>query len=498
MRPNCSFFSLFAVLTVLSLSAACSPPDSMQATQFPEYTPVPAPTNTPTTNPTASPVPTPGELVVPPEAVEWLQVHTVPFDTAEPGSGCADLQPLLEMIGDARIVALGEATHGTHEFFAMKHRILECLVTEKGFSIFAMEAGWGEANRINAYVNGGSSPLGSVSIMGDAEIWNLIDWMHQYNEQPANTEKLSFRGFDMQWGNLIVEDLLTYLNAVDPESTGAVEDNLDCFLTHVKNTSANPNGPFYSQAGEEIQSLCRQGLQNIDDIFQERQVAYELVSSPAEFAEARYLVSLLMQNEQLMAAATSDMALFYESFNVRDRFMAENIAWLLDHAAPDARMVVWAHNGHVKPTGGIWNWTDEAGDQTDAGPMVPMGMHLRNTYGEDLAVIGFSFATGSFHAMSISVTGAYLGRGEYSLESPLPNGHETYLLTAGLPRFYLDLRLMRVDPLLGDWFREPRWLTSFGMGYIVGDPTANASLVVLPDEFDILIFFERTTASKWW
>jgi erythromycin esterase len=399
------------------------------------------------------------------------------------------------MIGDARIVALGEATHGTHEFFTMKHRILECLVTEKGFSMFAMEAGWGEANRINAYVNGGPHP-DNISLLGGSEIWDLIAWMRQYNGQSSNTRKLSFRGFDMQWGDLIVDDLLAYVNAVDPGRVGVVEEDLNCFLTHVNNYSADLYAPLYSQAGEEIQSECRQGLQSIYALFQEHQPTYELASSPAEFAEACYLVTLLLQNDQLMAAATSDMASFYESFNVRDRFMADNISWLLDHADPEARMVVWAHNGHVTPAGWRWTWTDDAGHQTDAGPMIPMGMHLRNTYEDDLVVIGFGFATGSFDAIGSSITGTSLGYGVYSIESPLSNGHETYLLTANLPRFILDLRPMQIDPLLADWFHEPRWLTSFGMGYVVGNPTANADLVVLPDKFDILIFFEKTTAQN--
>ncbi len=491
MRTTPFFSLLFASLTVLSLLSACSSSTPEPVTATPEATFTLEPTLTPTKTPTA----TPDVLVIPPEAVEWLQNHAVPFDTAEPGNGCEDLQPLLEMIGDARVVALGEATHGTHEFFAMKHRILECLVTEKEFSIFAMEAGWGEANRINAYINGGRNPIGSVSILGGDEIWDLIDWMRQYNEKPSNTEKLSFRGFDMQWGDLIVDDLLAYLNVVDPGRVGAVEEDLGCFLTHVKSYSANPNGPLYSQAGEEIQSLCRQGLQNIHGMFQEHQVAYELASSSAEFIEARYLVTLLMQNEQLMAAATSDMALFYEPFNVRDRFMADNVSWILNNAGPEARMVVWAHNGHVTPAGCRWIWTDEAGNQTDAGPMVPMGMHLQKNYGGDLVVVGFGFATGSFNASGYSSEkDTFVGWNVYSIESPLPNSHETYLLAANLPRFILDLRSMRIDPLLGGWFREPRSLTNFGMSYVVDDPSANASLIVLPDEFDILIFFEQTTA----
>ncbi len=480
MRTTPFFSFLFALLTVLSLLAACSPPDSMQATQIPENTPDPASTNTPTARPTASPMPTPGELVIPPEAVEWLQNHAVPFDTAEPGNGCEDLQPLLEMIGEARVVAMGEATHGTHEFFTIKERIFECLVMEKDFNIFAMETGWAEANRVNAYVNGGSYP-------GFLDFSDMILWMRHYNGLSANARKLSFRGFDMQWGDSIIEDLLTYLNNVDPVGEAAAREALECYLAHVLVPQVGESsGSAYSQAGEEIQSRCKQGLQAVYDLFKKNQEAYESASSPIEFAEASYLVTLLMQNEQITAAGVSA-----EGWNLRDRFMAENISWLLDQAGPNAKMVVSAHNGHVTPAG--WTWSDAECSNCSGADAIPMGAHLRAMYGENLIVVGLGFGRGSFWAMGENMRGVSLGYDMYTITDPIPRSHETYLLTAGLPRFFLDLRPMRSDPAFGDWFQEPRYFTSIGMVYYVDDPLANASLTVLPDEFDILIFIAETT-----
>src|SRR5262245_265918 len=89
------------------------------------------------------------------ELVSWLQQHAVPLTTVEAGNGFADLQPLKPVIGNARIVALGEATHGTREFFQLKHRLLEFLVTEMGFTTFAMEANWPESLAVNDYVQHG-------------------------------------------------------------------------------------------------------------------------------------------------------------------------------------------------------------------------------------------------------------------------------------------------------------------------------------------------------
>ena len=92
---------------------------------------------------------------VAPEIVNWLQANGESFSTPQAGNGFADLQFLRDMIGDAKVVALGEATHGTREFFLMKHRILKFLVQEMGFNLFAIEASWPEANRLNEYVHTG-------------------------------------------------------------------------------------------------------------------------------------------------------------------------------------------------------------------------------------------------------------------------------------------------------------------------------------------------------
>lgn len=477
MRPRPSV-RLFAISLLVLLPAACSPAGTEPAPDLPQPTQPPGPTAAATPEP----------LDVPPGAVDWLTLHAVPFDTAEPGNGCADLEPLLDMIGDARVVALGEANHGAHEFQTMKHRILECLVQEKGFNIFAMEAGWAEGNHINAYIqtwNEQSNPLeGGVAnfmFMGSDEIREMVEWMHQYNDSIGDGAKISFRGFDMQYADLLMADLLAYVNIVDPRNTSTVQANLECFKTYVINWSANPGAAKYSEKDEETKSLCRQGLQNIADLLLANRSAYETDASPVEFVEALQLVTLLQQNEELMNAPTIE-----ESINVRDRYMAENTAWILEQAGPGAKMVIWAHNGHVSFSTDTW--------QTENGEheMVWMGVHLKETLGDDLVVVGFAFHHGSFLAYGTSeATGVFLGYKNYEITAPFPNSYEAYLALANLPRLYLDLRPMRTDPELADWFLEPHWITVFGLGYIVDNPEANAENAALPEQYDILVYFEE-------
>ena len=133
------------------------------------------------------------------------------------------MSPLSSVIGDARIVAMGEATHGTREFFRMKHRMLEFLTEKMGFTVFAIEANWPESLAVNDYVlNGKGDPAAALAGMyfwtwNTEEVLDMIRWMRTYNENPAHTRKLKFLGFDMQTARVAVSSVEEYLQKVDPE-----------------------------------------------------------------------------------------------------------------------------------------------------------------------------------------------------------------------------------------------------------------------------------------
>src|SRR5262245_34611896 len=120
-------------------------------------------------------------------SVEWIRAHAIPFSTSEAGNGFDDLAGLENVIGDARIVALGEPTHGTHEVFQLKHRLLECLVERHGFSIFSIEANMPEAYALDAYVNGGEGDprqliAGMYGWPSDTEeMLPMVEWMRAWN-----------------------------------------------------------------------------------------------------------------------------------------------------------------------------------------------------------------------------------------------------------------------------------------------------------------------------
>src|SRR6476660_5636453 len=164
------------------------------------------------------------------EATSWIRSNAIPLASVEAGHGFADLEPLRAIIGDARIVSLGEATHGTHEFFQLKHRLLEFCVTELGFSIFGIEASYPECLRINDYVlNGTGNPADALASQrfwtwDTEEVLALIEWMRAWNSTHAR--KVKFYGFDLQFASEAALGVLDYLKHVAPELVAVSEASL--------------------------------------------------------------------------------------------------------------------------------------------------------------------------------------------------------------------------------------------------------------------------------
>jgi erythromycin esterase len=164
------------------------------------------------------------------QAVSWIRASAVPAAGVEAGMGFADLEPLRGIVGDARIVSLGEATHGTREFFQLKHRLLEFCVSELGFTIFGIEASYPECLRVNDYVrygmgNSAEALTGTRYWTWDTEeVLSLIEWMRVWNQ--AHEPQVKFYGFDMQFPTEAALAVLDYLKRVAPDLAATSEEPL--------------------------------------------------------------------------------------------------------------------------------------------------------------------------------------------------------------------------------------------------------------------------------
>lgn len=400
-------------------------------------------------------------------ARSWLATNAIQLETVEAGHGFDDLQPLRRVIGPARVVALGEATHGTREFFQLKHRMLEFLASEMGFTVFAIEATMPEAFDINDYVlTGQGDPKKALAgiyfwTWDTEEVLAMIEWMRSYNADPRHLGKLKFYGFDMQSAPRAAKATLAYLHRVGSPLAETADKDLGIL--------ANPyTEPGFDLLPKDKKAAAAKTIRAILSSFDREKMAYIGRGSADNWTIARQHVQVLSENLELRSAPI---------FNpqIRDRAMAENIRWILDHEGPDTKAVIWAHNGHVA--------TSEGG----------MGWHLRRVYGVSMVVFGFAFNQGGFQARE----GPFQSKGGLrSFEvGPAPAGSlDALLASADLRIAAVDLRTLPKSGPVAEWFAQPHGTRDFGALYFGDSPQlAQRTVAKL---YDGLLFVEKTSSAK--
>src|SRR6202521_5736435 len=279
----------------------------------------------------------------PAQVVAWIRQNADRLNTDEPKSGLQDVESLQRIIGSARIVALGEATHGSREFFSIKHRIFELLVEKMGFTLFGIEANWSKCLPINDYVvHGVGDPARLLAATlfwtwKTEEFLDLIRWMRQYNEDPRHTIKVKFCGFDMQRVRPAAEFLTTYLTRVDRQYSEEIATTLNELRVAEGLRSRGEWDRVWPKTKAPVETLERR--------LTEKRVSYVSRSGEKEWLEASGHARMLRQAVQMYSAGLKGEP------SPRDGFMAENIEWIRNEEGPEARMMVWAHNGHVALSG---------------------------------------------------------------------------------------------------------------------------------------------------
>lgn len=411
-----------------------------------------------------------------PDDLDWLVAHAAPLLSAEPDAeGRADLARFDEIVGDARIVALGESTHGTREFFTLKHRLLRHLVLQRGFRVFAIEANQLAVERLDRFVRFGDGTA-REAMRAMFAVWNtesmldLVEWLRAHNA--ANPDRMvRFVGYDMQDHRGPLDLLRAFLADADPSLLPRVE------------SLATGYGAERSMFTPHVADSVRQDW---------RREAEELASELARI-EAAWLaaagsgpdslrVAWAVQSGELLRQA----AALNETLNSpdRDRFMADNLDWALATLTSGEKAVVWAHDVHVS-RGGDPDLSFNAGEQ--------MGAYLARRHGDDYRT--FSLLT---HDGAYTATRSFQDHTMIEAEAfPAPPGSLEEALHR-LPRpegavgWVVDLRPAR-EGEGGAWLRSPRPLRH--VGYAAYDYGFELE-AVFPLEFDGVLFVDRSAPSR--
>jgi len=308
--------------------------------------------------------------------------------SARPLRDDSDLDPLMERIGDARIVLLGEASHGTSDFYTWRDRISRRLITEKGFDFIAVEGDWPDCYLLNRYVKGRPSGGDSARdvlrgfdrwptwMWANEEVVELAEWLRSHNEGVDDERRVGFYGLDVYslWESM---DVVTrYLRRVDPEAAERAARAYGCFDPYGEDVQE------YAMATALVPTDCEQEVLRILGELRERGPDFQNDGREAFFnAEQNALVAI--NAERYYRTMVRGGA---ASWNVRDTHMIETLGRLLDHHGPDARAIVWEHNTHVGDA--------RATDMARAG-MVNVGQLARERWGGDVVIAGFSSYRGS-------------------------------------------------------------------------------------------------------
>ncbi len=407
----------------------------------------------------------------PTEVVDWMRTRAVALKGVEAGQETTDLQPLAAALGDARILGLGEATHGTREFFQLKHRLLEWLVSERGFTVFAIEATMPEAFDINQYVlTGRGDPQKALAGLyfwtwDTEEVLDLVRWMRKWNENPKHP-KVKFYGFDMHIAPRAAQVALTYLARVAPAESSPFATALAPLANSVDVRTVAAMAPA------EQQALSKSAAELVARFDAER-TAWTARSSAESWAIARQHARILEQYLEVTRLGQSPRV-----GEARDRAMAENIGWIAEHEGPQSKVVVWAHDFHVSYGSAAWQ---------------SMGQFLRTRFGKSYLNVGFSFDHGGFRSGD---------RQERERVHPFtvaalpPGSFDATLNATGLPRFLLDLRAPP-SGVVQDWLSAQHGKREITESYNPKGPLAATGLQGVPGrEFDLIAFVAETTAAR--
>jgi erythromycin esterase len=409
----------------------------------------------------------------PSATTDWLKQHSVTLTTTDPAASLDDIAPLTAMIGSAPVVGLGEGTHGTREFFQMKHRIVQHLVTKMGFTHFTIEATSLEADELNRYVQGaGGNPK---SLLSRLYFWNLrsqevldvIEWLRAYNSTVPTASRVQFSGFDIQYVAAPMDSVTAFIQRLDPGSAAYISSRFGC-IAPFRNTLAIPGKPWaaYLTLSADARAACATGLGEVYSLLDSKRAAFA-AAEPARFEGALHAARLVQQFEAMLAAGSNSLSSNY----ARDKAMAENVQWQRQQAGPGAKIIVWAHNDHVN---NVANW---------------MGGHLRKAYGSEYVSLGMLFGDGAFNAVNAGDVRANSVIGH-------PSGVlERYFVGAERPIMLFDARQVSAGGDLALPLSGPIRMRSIGSSYEASSSGLYYHTVRLPTDFDILLFINTTTAT---
>ena len=391
-----------------------------------------------------------------------------------------DYQAIVDLVGDAHVVLLGEASHGTHEFYAGRARITQALIERKGFHAVAVEGDWPDAHRVNRFVRGlGQDASAEESLRGfqrfptwmwrNTVVVEFIEWLREHNRIRPQDQQAGFYGLDLYSLHASMEAVLAYLDVHDPAAARRARDRYACFDQYGEDSQLY--GLMTGVGGSD--NCAEQVMRTLIEL---RRHATTNQDSPSH-SESAFDAE---QNARLICNAEEYYRTMYwrevSSWNLRDQHMADTLFELDTHLSSTdkpAKVVVWAHNSHLGDARAT-----EMGRQRGE---LNLGQLVRERHGDDAVLVGFSTHTG--HVTAAFDWGAAAERKR--VRPSHVNSHERLMHMAATERFLL---LLRGNEALAHALGKPRLERAIGVIYRPDTERHSHYFEAhLPSQFDALI-----------
>ncbi len=402
--------------------------------------------------------------------------------------GASDVpDEILALVGDADFVLLGEASHGTHEFYKYRAEITKKLIREKGFTAVAVEADFPDAYRVNRYVRGFGKDQTANDALSDferyplwmwrnADVLDFVGWLKSHNETLEIDDKIGFYGLDLYSLHASMQSVLEYLDKVDPEAAKRARYRYSCFDHY------GEDAQHYGYAANyNLENSCEREV--ISQLIELRRRAAEYANRDGFVARDEYFFA--EQNARLVKNAEEYYREMFRgrvsSWNLRDRHMAETLHALAAHLETQGqkpKIVVWEHNSHLG---------DARATDMGARGEWNVGQLVREKYGARAVLIGFTTYTGTVTATSNWDEPAQLKK----VVPGIKNSYELLFHETGLPRFFLNLQNSETKEMLA----RPRLERAIGVIYRPEtERLSHYFEAYLSEQFDGVIHFDETRA----
>ena len=397
-----------------------------------------------------------------------------------------DYDDLMHDIGDSSIVLLGEASHGTEEFYRERARITKRLVLEKNFNILTLEADWPDAYRVNQYIRIMAPEDSSDTALGDFKrfpnwMWrntaflNLVDWLHRFNQGMSEEERISIFGLDLYSMHSSVRAVIQYLEQIDPEAAHAARQRYSCF-------------EHFNQDMQEYGFFTAHGLSKgcEDEVVIQ---LVELQRHAMQYSIKNHLKADEFFNAEQNARIAKNAERYYRnmfqghvrSWNLRDTHMSDTLEIIRSHFGQKGKkpkLIVWAHNSHLGDA--------RATDRSRVGE-VNIGQLLRERYGDEVYSVGFTTHEGTVTAASEWDKPSLIKR----VRPSIPGSWENLFHLSEIPQFILNLRNPDAKRIMNQKLLE----RAIGVIYMPqSERQSHYFQAQIVEQFDSVIHIDQTQA----